>query len=49
MRCVLQEIKLLREELERLRLRTFPSFVEKRPAGNPDDLDYGMQQRSIAA
>jgi hypothetical protein len=27
-----EETMLLREELERLRLRTFPSFVERRPA-----------------
>ncbi|KAK3269569.1 hypothetical protein CYMTET_21995 [Cymbomonas tetramitiformis] len=31
-----EEMVLLREELERLRLRTFPSFVEKRQPGSPD-------------
>ena len=38
---------LLREELERLRLRTFPSFVEMRPAGNPDE--RMMSQRTQLA
>lgn len=39
-----EEMVLLREELERLRLRTFPSFVEMQPPSSLDERSMGHQQ-----